>query len=92
MPGLESCKLGTKMYAQAGHRRLVLVNDEVYKQQEKYNNITKQQREQVGMERAVFPKFFTKPQVLVAQANALEGKPAKKTPARTPTARRSVGM
>lgn len=45
------------------------------------------------MERAVFPKFFTTPQVLVTQAAALEGKTAaKKTPARTPTARRSVGM
>lgn len=75
---------------QAGHRRLVLVNERVYEQQEKYNSITKQQREQVGMERAVFPKFFTKPQVLAGQASALEGK--KKTPARTPAGRRSVGM
>lgn len=28
----------------------MLVNDKVYKQQEKYNNITKQQREQVNLD------------------------------------------
>lgn len=70
----------------------MLANDKVYKQQEKYNTITKQQREQVGAERAVFSKFFTRPQALAGEAAALEGRPAKNTPARTPVGRRPVKM
>ena len=67
-----------------------MANDRVYKQQEKYNTITKQQREQVGAERAVFSKFITRPQALTSEAAAWEGRPAKKTPARTPVGRRPV--
>ena len=60
---------------QAVHRSLLEANDAVYKQQEAYNNIMRLQRDQIGLERSVFPLFFTKPEQLAKEVQKLEKGP-----------------
>lgn len=52
-------------------------NDAVYRQQEAYNNVMRLQRDQIGLERSIFPTFFTHPEQLQKLADEAAGKTTK---------------